>query len=78
MIYPKGVNIDKSFTTSGVRYVGEYIYVLLLDFGDTCLIKRIKTDDSEIKYHQILSGETIEQFFATPETHTPYVWINQV
>lgn len=78
MIYPKGVNIDRSFTVSGVKYVGDYIYVLLLDFGNTCLIKRIKTDDSEIKYHVIEEAEPIEIFFANPENHTPYVWINQV
>ena len=78
-IRPATVNVMKSLVISGVKYVGNYIYVLLLDAKDLCLIKRIKTDDSEIKYHQIEEeGETIEQFFANPETHTSYVWFNQL
>ncbi|KKM84976.1 hypothetical protein LCGC14_1293820, partial [marine sediment metagenome] len=54
-------------------YIGSYIYVLLLDFAGLALIKRIKTDDSEIKYYKIPDGD-LDADWTSPETQT-YVWI---
>ena len=76
MISPKGINIDKAFTVSGVQYIGNYIYVLLLDFAGLALIKRIKTDDSEIKYYKIPDTELVARW-ADPASQN-YVWINQI
>lgn len=79
---PKGVNIDKHFTTSGVKEAGGYTYVLMIDFAGFALIKRINSDESEIKYHSLHDPdlETIDAFWADPTTHTShghgYSWIN--
>ncbi len=82
MLYPKGVNIDRQFTVSGVKEAGGYTYVLLIDFAGLAIIKRINSDESEIKYHCINDpdSETIDNFWADPEVHTShgngYSWIN--
>jgi len=76
MIHPKGINIDKAFTVSGVKDIGDYIYVLLLDFAGLALIKRVKIDNSEIKYYKIPDGEIVARW-ADPASQA-YVWINQV
>ena len=76
MITPKGVNIDKALTVSGVKDIGNYTYVLLIDFAGLALIKRIKSDNTEIKYYKIPSGE-MDVDWASPETQD-YVWIHQV
>lgn len=79
---PKGLNIDKAFTVSGVKDIGDYKYVLLIDFAGTALIKRIKTDNSSIKYHCINdpAPESIDDFWSDPEAHTShghgYAWIH--
>ncbi|GAG78814.1 unnamed protein product [marine sediment metagenome] len=77
MIEPKSVDITKSFTTSGVKEIGEYTYVLLIDGGSSLtLIKRVKLTNSEIKFVKREEG-TIESFWADPTVHT-YVWINSL
>ncbi len=77
-INPRSVNVTKNFVVSGVKYVGDYIYVLLIDSAQLCIIKRIKTDDSEIKFHLIEEVETIETLWENPESHSPYVWFPQL
>ncbi len=76
---PKNIDITKSFTISGVKYIGDYIYVLLIDGAtDLALIKRIKTDDSEIKFIEIPAGE-MNTYWANPDASGyAYVWIHRV
>ena len=77
MIEPKSIDLTKNFTTSGVKEIGNYTYVLLIDGGSPLtLIKRIKTDNSEIKFALRVSG-TIDAFWATPAIHD-YVWIHKL
>jgi len=80
MLQPKGVNLDKVFTVSGVKEVSGYTYVLLIDFAGLSVIKRINSDESEIKYHCIDDGETIDEFWVDPERHNNhglgYTWIS--
>lgn len=76
MINPAGLNIEKCFTVSGYKEIGDYKYVLLIDFGVTVLIKRISNDDSEIKFTKKSSG-SIEQFWEDLTEHE-YFWINNV
>ncbi len=74
---PKNVDITKSFTTSGIKEIGDYTYILLLDGGsDLTLIKRVKTDNSEIKF-VLRDAQSIEDFWLDPTVHT-YVWIHQL
>ncbi len=81
-LHPKGINIDKAFTVSGVKEAGGYTYVLMIDFAGFALIKRISSDESEIKYHCLNdpNPESIDAFWADPTTHTShgngYSWIN--
>lgn len=76
MINPKGLNIDKSFTVSGIKEIGSYTYVLMIDFAGLTLIKRIIDDESEIKYAK-RTTETIDNFWADPTAHT-YEYINKL
>ena len=78
---PKNVDITKSFTISGVKYIGDYIYVLLIDGAtDLALIKRVKTDDSEIKFLKVArgSGELTTKWANPDATGMNYVWIHQI
>ena len=62
---------------SGVKEIGVYTYVLLINAGNgQTLIKRIKTDNSEIKF-ALRTTQTIADFWSDPTVHT-YVWIHQV
>lgn len=76
MINPKGDNITKNFTVSGVKEIGDYTYILLIDFAGLTLIKRIKLDNSEIKYVKKTSG-SIENFWADPSVHE-YKYIHKI
>lgn len=76
MINPAGLNIEKCFTVSGYKEIGDYKYVLLIDFGKTVLIKRIEKDNVKIKFALKKSG-TIEAFWEDP-TEYEYNWINNV
>lgn len=76
-INPKIVDVTKNFTISGVKEIGVYTYVLLLNAGDgLTLIKRIKTDNSEIKF-VLRTTQSIADFWSDPTAHT-YVWIHLV
>ncbi len=77
MIEPKTVDVTKGFITSGVKEIGSYTYVLLIDLSGQTLIKRVKTDQSEIKFVEKTTG-TIEDFWADPVTSKTYVWIHQI
>ena len=68
MIAPKSVDVTKGFIVSGVKEQGSYLYVLLIDLSGQTLIKRVKTDNSEIKFAQKTSG-TINNFWADPTIH---------
>ena len=76
MNFPKTVDITKNFITSGVKEVGEYLYVLLIDLAGQTIIKRVKDDNTEIKFTEKTVG-TIEDFWSDPTVHT-YKWIHEV
>lgn len=76
MIEPKGLNIDKAFTVSGVKDIGDYTYVLLIDFAGLTLIKRVKSDSTEIKYAK-RGEQSIADFWSDPTLPT-YKYINEI
>jgi len=76
MFNPKTTDITKNFIISGVKDIGDYTYVLQIDLAGQTIIKRIKTDNSEIKFAQRTEG-TIENFWLDPTVHT-YKWIHEV
>ncbi len=73
---PKTVNVTKGFITSGVKEIGDYTYVLQIDLSGQAIIKRIKSDNSEIKFVEMTEG-TIDTFWTDPTTHE-YKWIHKV
>ncbi len=78
---PKNIDVTKSFTISGVKDIGDYTYCLLIDGAtDLALIKRIKTDNSEIKFLKIDkgSGELTTKWASPDATGMNYVWIHQI
>ena len=76
MINSGYVNPIKNFQSSGIKTVGSYEYVLLIDLAGQVLILRRKDDDTEIKFTKKTTG-TIEAFWADPTAHS-YVWIHEV
>lgn len=79
MIEPKGVNLAKAFTISGVKEIGGYTYVLLVDFAGLTLIKRVTSDNSEIKFVKKSSGQSIDDFWANPDaTGLNYTFIHEL
>ena len=78
MLNPKTVDVTKGFVTSGVKEIGEYIYILLIDLAGQTIIKRVKSDNSEIKFRK-KSGQSIEDFWATPDgSGIVYKWIHEI
>ena len=75
-IRPASVDVTKGFITSGTKEVGDYLYVLLIDMIGQTLIKRVKSDNSEIRFTKMPDETVIETFWADPTLHT-YVWIYQ-
>ena len=76
MIKPTTVDVTKGFITSGVKEIGDYMYVLQIDLAGQTIIKRIKSDNSEIKFVEKTSG-SIDDFWSDPTLHT-YKWIHEV
>ena len=76
MLNPKTVNVTKGFIVSGVKEIGDYTYVLQIDLSGQTIIKRVKSDNSEIKFVEKTEG-TIENFWTDPTVHT-YKWIYEV
>ena len=74
---PVSVDVTKNFTTSGVKEIGDYLYALLINAGNgQTLIKRVKTDNSEIKF-VLRTTQTIADFWTDPTVHT-YNYINKI
>ncbi len=76
MLNPKTVDVTKGFITSGVKEIGSYIYVLMIDLSGQTIIKRVKSDNTEIKFVERTSG-SIDDFWLDPTVHT-YKWIHEV
>lgn len=76
MIEPKTGEVLKGFVTSGVKEIGNYTYVLLLDLAGQTLIKRVKTDQSEIKFVKRNVGDIVT-FWLDPTIHS-YIYIHEV
>ena len=76
MIEPKTIDVTKGFITSGVKEIGSYIYVLMIDLSGQTIIKRVKSDNTEIKFVEMTEG-SIEDFWSDPTVHT-YKWIHEV
>lgn len=73
------------FTAHGVKTVGDYQYVLLVDGEGACYIERVATDESSIKFckmphvdHTTFAeiATQIDAFWVSPESHS-YVYIFQ-
>lgn len=77
MINPKTIDVTKGFVTSGVIEAGGYIYILLIDLSGQVLIKRVKADNSEIKFVEKPAEEVLETFWNDYASHT-YKWIHEV
>lgn len=76
MIEPKTIDVTKGFITSGVKEIGNYIYILMIDLSGQTIIKRVKSDNTEIKFVERTEG-TIDAFWADPTVHI-YKWIHEV
>jgi len=77
MLKPKGVNLDKAFTVHGVKEAGGDTYVLLIDFAGLTIIKKIKSDNSEIFYAKKPDGVSIPDFWSDPTLHS-YTYIHLI
>ena len=67
---PFSVNIEEAFAIHGVVETVDYIYVLLIDFGANTIIKRVKQDNTEIRFALKDDETSIEDFWANRELET--------
>jgi len=69
MLNPKYVDSTKHYVVSGVKEIGDYIYILMINMSGQTLIKRVKSDNSEIKFVVRPKEETITNFWEDPTQH---------
>ena len=69
MLNSKYVNQEKNYITHGVKEIGDYTYVLLIDMAGVSLIKRVKSDNTEILFTKKESG-SIATFWSDPTIHS--------
>jgi len=67
---PFSINIEDAFTIHGVVETVDHIYVLMIDFAGTTMIKRVKQDNTEIRFALKEAGTGIEAFWANRELET--------
>ena len=61
---PFSTNVERSFTNHGVEIDASYTYVLLVDFSGQALIKRVKSDNTEIRFALKADGTDVDTFWA--------------
>ena len=70
------VDVTKNYTTSGIKEIGDYMYVLKIDLKGKAIIQRIKSDNTEIKFYKIPIHE-LDTRWANPDAQA-YAWIHKV
>lgn len=68
MIQSKYNNPLPNFVNHGIKEIGEYTYVLLIDMVGQTLIKRFN-DPTDIKFALKPDGTSIATFWADPIAH---------
>ena len=76
MLSSKYSNPIENFQASGIKEIGDYTYVLLIDLQGQVLIQRIRSDESGIKFVK-KGSQTIEAFWANPASYS-YIWVHQL
>lgn len=66
----KYTNILLGYVFHGLKTVGDYQYVLLINMEGEVIIMQIKTDQSVAKYKAKPTATTIDNFWSAPDTHT--------
>jgi len=66
-----------NFVIHGVKTVGNYVYVLLVDMTGQALIRRIKNDNTEILFSKKPDQASISDFWTNADQHT-YQYIHEV
>lgn len=68
------------YVVSGIKEVGEYLYILLVAMNGETIIKRVKTDNTTILYAKMqeeVGTVNTNNFWADPTIHT-YVYLYQI
>lgn len=77
MLTSRYKNPIPNFQAHGVKTVGLYQYILLIDLQGSVLIERVKTDNSEILFVKMPEGTDIATYWASADTYT-YKYMNQI
>lgn len=77
MLKTKYNNPLEGFVVHGVKEIGSYTYVLLVDMTGQTIIKRVATDNSTIMFALKEEGVTIPVFWAGATSHE-YKYLYQV
>lgn len=74
MIKSKYLDALSNFVAHGIKTVGDYDYVLLVDQTGQTIIQRIYTDSTEILYCKM--PDTTFTTFAAVKTQIDAFWVN--